>query len=152
MSSRVVRPAKLRGLRALVVATLVLLAVQGQLGDSVTIFVIPPKPVAAPPQTPAGLLGALQALPASFVPIWHAFQGVVLVLLAVAVLALALAWSRSRGVRIWAALGLVCMVVAALGGYEFVRSGFADNGSSAQMGAMFIAAFASYFLVLYYTK
>jgi hypothetical protein len=31
-------------------------------------------------------------------------------------------------------------------------SGFANGGNSAQMGGSFIAAYASYFMTLYYTK
>ena len=71
---------------------------------------------------------------------------------AVAVLVLSFSWSMSRGVRIWSVVGLLSMLSAALGGFLFLRSGFADGGSSAQMGGSFIGAFASYFLVLYYTK
>jgi len=130
----------------------VLLAVQGWAGHSVNLFVTPKNPVTPPPQTLGGLAHALQALPAPVIPVWHAVQGLVLVVLGLVVVVLAFAWTHSRGVRLWAALGLVCTVAAALGGYQFVRSGFADDGSSAQMGAMFIASFASYFLVLYYTK
>lgn len=152
MSSTSVRSAKPRAFRALVIVTLVALAVHGWTGDTVTIFVIPPGPVSPPPRTPAGLLGVLQALPTPVFPIWHAFEGLALVLLALAVLVLAFAWSRSRGVRVWAVVGFLAMLSAAVGGYEFVRSGFADNGSSAQMGGSFIGAFASYFLVLYCTK
>lgn len=61
-------------------------------------------------------------------------------------------WSKSRGVRVWSALGLLAMLSSALGGYLFVMSGFADGGASAQMGGSFIGAYACYFLTLYYTK
>jgi hypothetical protein len=152
MSSTAARPVQPRGLRALVIATLVVLAVHGWTGDTVTIFLIPPRPVSPPAQTAAGLLGVLQALPTPVFAMWHAFEGLALVLLALAVLVLAFAWSRSRGVRVWAVVGFLAMLSAAFGGYEFVRSGFADNASSAQMGGSFIGAFASYFLVLYCTK
>jgi hypothetical protein len=152
MSATAARPVRVRALRALVVATLVVLAVQGWFGDTVTIFITPANGIAPPPPSPNGLLHELQVLQSPFFPMWHAFEGLALVLLAVAVLVLSLTWSRSRGVRIWSVAGLLSMLSAAVGGYLFVRSGFADGGSSAQMGGSFIGAFASYFLVLYYTK
>ena len=73
-------------------------------------------------------------------------------LLALVVAVLSFAWSGRRGVRAWSVIGLVSVLSAALGGYLFVRSGFSDGGSSAQMGGSFIASFASYFLVLYHTR
>jgi hypothetical protein len=152
MSTDTKRPARLRGLRALIVVVLVLLAAQGWFGDTVSIFITPSGGTTPPPDTPGGLIQALQGMKTPIFPMWHAFQGLALALLAVIVLVLAFAWTRSRGVRVWAVVGLLSMLSAALGGYLFVRSGFADGASSAQMGGSFIAAFTSYFLVLYYTK
>jgi len=146
------RPATMRLFRALVIVTLVLLAVQGWFGDTVNIFVTPANGTAAPPATPSGLLHAMASLPTPLFLIWHAFQGLALVLLALVVAVLSFAWSGRRGVRAWSVIGLVSVLSAALGGYLFVRSGFSDGGSSAQMGGSFIASFASYFLVLYHTK
>jgi len=152
MSAAPARPARVRALRGLVIATLVVLAVQGWFGDTVTIFLTPASGIARPSITPGGLLHELQLLPSPFFPIWHAFQGVALVLMAVAVLVLSFAWSRSTGVRVWSVVGLLGVLSAALGGYQFVTSGYADGGSSAQMGGSFIGAFASYFLVFYCTR
>jgi hypothetical protein len=143
MSASAERSVKVRVLRALVVATLVILGVQGWFGDYVTIFITPANGIARPSPTLDGFVQELQKLPSPFFPAWHAIEGIVLVLLAVAVLVLSFTWSRSRGVR---------MLAAALGGYLFVNSGFGDGGSSAQMGGSFIGAFTSYFLVLYHTK
>jgi hypothetical protein len=84
--------------------------------------------------------------------LWHAFEGLALLVLGITIAILAFAWSRSRGVRAWAIVGLATMISAALGGFLFVKSGFADGGSSMQMGGSFIGSFASYFLTLYYTK
>lgn len=149
---RVRRPATLRVLRALVILTLVLLAVQGWFGDTVNIFVTPANGTAPPPATPSGLLHAMASLRPPLFPIWHAFQGLAVVLLGLVVAVLSFTWSRSRGVRAWSVIGLLSVLSAAMGGYEFVRSGFSDGGSSAQMGGSYIAALASYFLVLYHTK
>jgi hypothetical protein len=152
MSASAERPVKARVLRALVVATLVVLAAQGWFGDYVAIFITPANGIARPSPTLDGFAHELQQLPSPFFPAWHAIEGIVLLLLAVAVLVLSFTWSRSRGVRIWSVVGLLSMLAAALGGYLFVNSGFGDGGSSAQMGGSFIGAFTSYFLVLYYTK
>jgi hypothetical protein len=146
------RPARLRALRGFLVATLVILAVQGWFGDFVTVFVAPASGITAPPVTPGGLIHELQILPTPFFPLWHAFEGMALVILSITIAVLAFAWSRSRGVRAWALVGLVAVSSAALGGFLFLKSGFADGGSSMQMGGSFIVAFASYFLTLYYTK
>lgn len=72
--------------------------------------------------------------------------------LSVAIFVLAFVASKSLGVRVWATLGLLAMLSAALGGYFFVMSGYSDGGNSAQMGGSFIAAYACYFLMMYYTK
>ena len=146
------RPARLRALRGLLVTTLVILAVQGWFGDFVTVFVSPANGITPPAITPSGLIHALQSLPTPFFPLWHAFEGLALVVLSITIAVLAFAWSRSRGVRAWAVVGLVAVLSAALGGFLFVKSGFADGGNSMQMGGSFIGAFAAYFLTLYYTK
>ncbi|MBO0686738.1 MAG: hypothetical protein J2P45_26625, partial [Candidatus Dormibacteraeota bacterium] len=132
------RPATLRGLRALVVATIVALAVQGWFGDTVNIFVSPAGGTARPQVSVSGLLQALEKLPSSFFPLFHASAGLALVVLAVSVLVLSFTWSRSLGVRIWSVVGFLAVLSAALGGYQFLTSGFHDDGSSAQMGGSFI--------------
>jgi hypothetical protein len=146
------RPAKLRAFRGLLVTTLVILAVQGWFGDFVTVFVAPANGIQPPALTPGSLLRELQLLPTPFFPLWHAFEGLALVVLAITTVILAFRWSRSRGVRAWSVVGLIAVLSAALGGLIFVESGFAAGGSSMQMGGSFIWAFASYFLALYYTK
>jgi len=152
MAARSKRPAKLRAFRGLLVTILVILGVQGWFGDFVTIFVAPASGIQPPALTPGSLLHELQLLPTPFFPVWHAFEGLALVVLAVATAILAFSWSRSRGARAWSVVGLIAVLSAALGGLLFVESGFAAGGSSMQMGGSFIWAFASYFLALYYTK
>jgi hypothetical protein len=82
----------------------------------------------------------------------QAFLGLALVLLALVVAILAFVAPAPAGVRVWSVVGLVAMVSAALGGYQFLQSGFANNPSSAQMVGSFIGALASEFLALYRTK
>ncbi len=146
------RTAQVRGLRALIVLTLVILTAQGWFGDTVNIFIVPANGTTPPPPSLSGFLNAVGSLKQPFLLVWHTFEGVALVILAVAVLVLSLVWSRSRGVRVWSALGLFFMLSSAMGGYLFVMSGFSSGGVSAQMGGSFIGAYASYFLTLYYTK
>ncbi len=146
------RPARTRALRILVVITLVLLTVQGWLGDEVNLFGAPPDGTPPPAASLSGFLRAVASLHPALFLLWHTVEGVVLVVLAVAVSVGAFLWSDSTGVRAWSVLGLLTMVSAAVGGYLFVMSGFTDGGASAQMGGSFIGAYAAYFLTLYYTR
>ena len=106
--------------------------------------------------TLGGFVSELGWRPQPFFLEWHAGQGAVLLVLAVIITVLAFAWSRSaglaRGARWWSVVALLSVLSAAMGGYLFVMSGFANGSNSAQMGGSFIAAYASYFMTLYYTK
>ena len=73
-------------------------------------------------------------------------------ILAVTSLALSFKWSKRRSVRICTILGTIAVFSAAVGGFLFVLSGFANGGNSAQMGGSFIGAYAFYFMALYYAK
>jgi hypothetical protein len=84
--------------------------------------------------------------------IYHALEGIFLIALGVAAFALSFRWSNARSVRISSGLGLLMIVSAAIGGFLFVMSGFANGGNSAQMGGSFIGAYAFYFIALYYAK
>ena len=106
-------------------------------GDFVTIFVTPANAI-----TPGLIAGAVSRASGTavrpFFPMWHAFSRD----------SRWCSWrwradpvvhlSRSRGVRVWSVLGLMSMLSAALGGLLFVKSGYGDGGSSAQMGGSFI--------------
>lgn len=142
----------MRALRALIVATLVILTAQGWFGDTANIFLMPANGVTPPAQTLNGFLGAIQSIQPPFILVWHTFEGVALVILAIAVFVTSLFVSSSRGVRIWSGLGLLAMLSSALGGYRFVLSGFSNGANSAAMGASYILAYACFFLTLYYTK
>jgi hypothetical protein len=139
-----------RKFKILVVLTLVILAVQGWFGDTVNIFYAPTSAQPVPPFTLAGFLQQVQSL--GFPLVWHAFEGIILVILSAVVFGLSFVWSKSRGVRIASGLGFMMVVSAALGGFLFVMSGFGNGANSAQMGGSFIGAFAFFFLTLYYAK
>jgi heme A synthase len=139
-----------RKFRILVVVTLVILTVQGWFGDTVNIFYAPSSGITPPPFTLGGFLQTVESL--HFPLIWHAFEGITLVVLSVVVFALSFTWSNARSVRICAGLGLLMVVSAAIGGFLFVMSGFSNGGNSAQMGGSFIGAYAFYFMSLYYAR
>jgi hypothetical protein len=144
------RSATLRKFRIIVAVTLVILSVQGWFGDTVNIFYVPPSGTTAPSYSAAGFLGAVESL--GFPLLWHAFEGIFLVGLAAVIFGLSFRWTKSRSVRITSGLGLLMVVSAAIGGFLFVMSGFANGGNSAEMGGSFIGSYAFYFLTLYYSK
>jgi hypothetical protein len=83
--------------------------------------------------------------------IWHGIEGFLILLSAVGVLVVSLRY-HMRSVKLGALIGLVAVVVAGLGGYLFVLSGFSAPGNTMQMGGASIGAYALYFITLYYTK
>jgi hypothetical protein len=139
-----------RKFRILLAITLAILAVQGWFGDTVNIFYAPSSDVKPPPYSLAGFSQSVDKV--GFSLIWHTYEGIFLVVLAAVVFGVSFAWSKSRAVRITSGLGFFAVVSAAVGGFEFVMSGYASGGDSAQMGGSFIAAFALFFLALYYAK
>ena len=135
-----------RPLRLSIVATLLLLTFQSWLGDFVNVFVTTSATSAVP------FSDFTQALvnegPALVV---HALVGFLVFLSGVGVLVVSLR-RGDRRVKIAAALALLAVVSAGVGGILFVLSGFGAGGSSMQMGGSFVAAYALYFITLYYTK
>jgi hypothetical protein len=137
-----------RRLRLVIVLTLVLLTVQGWLGDTANLFAAPTTPVTVNGSL-AGLLTAI--INDGLILIIHAFTGILILALAVTVLAFSLK-SKPRNVQVPSILGLVSVVSAIIGGTLFVLSGFTNNGVSAEMGGSFIGAYAFYFIELFYAK
>jgi hypothetical protein len=141
-----------RNYRVLLVVTLVILSVQGWLGDTVNIFYAPSSGIAKPPFTLSGFLREMESIPASYLLLWHAFQGIFLIALAAVVFGLSFRWSNVRGTKVTSGLAFASIISAAIGGFLFVMSGYSDGGNSAQMGGSFIAAYALYFVTLYFAK
>jgi hypothetical protein len=148
-SSTVGRVVTKRGFRVLLVATLVILTVQGWSGDTVNIF-LPASATTSPLSSFAGFWPLVESL--GGLAVWHVAEGALLTVLSVAVLPLSFAWSKSRAVRVASLLGLFFILSAAAGGVEFVLSGLSNGGNSAQMGGSFIGAYAFYFIALYYSR
>jgi hypothetical protein len=135
-------------LRLLIVATLILLTVQGWFGDTVNLFGVPTSQVTVEPSASGVLHAVLSVGPTLII---HAFLGIALLGFAAVVLVFSIR-AKPRSVQVPAILGLVMVVSAIIGGTLFVLSGFSNNGVSAQMGGSFIGAYAFFFIELYYTK
>ena len=136
-----------RPLRLSIVATLLLLGVQGWTGDFVNVF----QTSTFSSSVNQSIGGFFQAVlgngPALTV---HGMLGFLILISSIGVLAVSLRYHR-RSVKIGAALGLIVTIIAGLGGYLFVLSGFSAGGNSMQMGGSYVGAFALYFITLYYT-
>ena len=139
----------LRPLKLMTVLNIIPLSIQGWTGDAVNLFAtFPSGAVNGIP----GLFPALASAGPGPLALWHGIEGLLVTLLSMGIALSALRRTRSRSVRVVSPLGLVFVVVAALGGYLFALSGFLNNGNSAQMGGAFIGAYVMNFLVLYYSK
>jgi len=139
----------LRGLKRMAVLNLILLSVQGWTGDVVNLFAVFP---AGAVNGFGGFFQGLGSAGPGPLATYHAIEGVVILLLGIGITVMAFQKKAPRGVKVTSLLGLISIFAAALGGYLFVFSGFANNGNSAQMGGAFIGAYAMNFLVLYYSK
>jgi len=137
-----------RPLRLSAVATLVLMSIQGWTGDFVNVFITSTLPTSVD-QSFGGFFQAVVG--DNVLLLWHGMQGFLVLLSAIGVLVVSLRYQR-RSVKIASGLGLLFIVVAGLGGYLFVLSGFSAGGNSMQMGGAFLGAYAMYFLALYYSK
>lgn len=137
-----------RPLRLSIVATLILLTLQGWTGDFVNVFVTTSQ-AATPSQSVGGFFSTM--MNGGLLLIWHGLEGFLILFSAIGVLVVSMRYHR-RSVKIGAAIGLIAVIVAGLGGYLFVLSGFSAPGSTMQMGGAAIGAYALYFITLYYTK
>jgi hypothetical protein len=148
VAGKIESPRRIHRLRIFIVVNLIILTVQGWFGDTVNIFVAPPGTNSSVPFS--ALLPTITNY--GFFLIWHAFEGLLLVILSVALIVASFRWSKKRSVRILSILGALMIISATIGGLSFVLSGFNAGGSSAQMGGSFIGAYAFYFMELYFTK
>ncbi|MDA4118048.1 MAG: hypothetical protein OK455_06865 [Thaumarchaeota archaeon] len=137
-----------RPLRLSAVATLILLSLQAWSGDFVNVFIT----TGSKAEVNQSVAGFFQAVTGNGVfVLWHGMEGLLILGSAIGVLVVSLRYDR-RSVKIAAGLGLLFILIAGLGGYFFVLSGFSAGGSSMQMGGSFIGSYAMYFITLYYTK
>jgi hypothetical protein len=138
----------LRGLRASIIAMIVVLTAQGWTGDFSNLFASFSEGLTSPSM--AGLLRAIED--SGVLVLYHALEAVALLVISIIVVALCFRSAAPKWAKAFAILGLVATVSASLGGVLFVLSSFESNANSAQMGGSFIGAYAFYFLTLYSTK
>ncbi|HUI88664.1 MAG TPA: hypothetical protein VLX61_08035 [Anaerolineales bacterium] len=138
---------RLKALRILVVAILVLLAVQYEFGMAVN--------MANPPSLSPFSFSIPQisdALHHAGEIAWiHAILGAWLVILSIPSLILSLR-SGLRSAQVLGVLSFLTVVFAAGGGLFFVLSGFQDDQASHTMATNFLLSFAFFFLELYAIK
>jgi hypothetical protein len=147
ISDQTKRYAASKNLRVCIAVMLVVLTAQGWTGDYVNLFAVFPTAVT---HTMSEIFQALSS--AGVLAVYHALEGLFLVVLSLIVLALSFKSSRSTPLRICAIIGTGSVISAAFGGLLFVLSDFLNNANSAQMGGSFLGAYAFFFLALYYTK
>ncbi|HKW43039.1 MAG TPA: hypothetical protein VJP06_02520 [Thermoplasmata archaeon] len=146
MSMLLALPQRLSWLRRLIIAQLVFIAVQYEVGTSLSIS-------GAFPDVPATgfSIGAISNYMGAGGPalVIHAILGIVI--FADALLVLIIAFPvKIRWFRILAVAAFAFVLSAGLGGLQFLLSGFHDDNSSYQMSTGFLLAFVFTFLAFYF--
>ena len=142
MSSNPLKP-----LRVMLIAILVLLFFQYELGMAVNIA----NPASIPPFnfSTTAFLNALNGV--GSVALIHAIVGCLLLLLALVNMVMALQ-SKVRSAQVYGVLSFVSMIFATGGGFYFVLSGFQSDNASHTMATNFLLSFVLLFLELYAIK
>lgn len=140
--------ASLHKLRIIIVVLLAFMTFQGWLGDTINLFAV--FPTVTVNYSLTGFIEAVSAVGPLL--IIHILNACLLLILGIVVVIMTFKRTESKGARISSILGVWFIISAIIGGILFVLSGFANNAYSAQMGGSFIAAYAAYFVVLYYVK
>ena len=142
MSSNSLKP-----IRALLIAILILLFLQYELGIAVNFT----NPSSISPFTfsVAGFSNALNGI--GSIALIHAILGGILFLLALINMVMALR-SKVRSAQVYGVLSFLTMIFAAGGGYFFVLSGFQSDNASHTMATNFLLSFVLLFLELYAIK
>jgi len=138
-----------RPLRLMVVATLVVEVLQFVFGEFVSAFATYPT-TTTQISSMNDLFSAMESAagPILFV---HAFNGVLLFLMAIGTMVVALRYHR-KAITTSAALAVVSMLIAVVGGYVWASSDFSNGGGILLMVNGALGAYSFLFLMLYYTK
>ena len=142
MSSNPLRP-----LRALVIAILILLFFEYELG--ITVNFANPAAISPFSFSVTSFLNALNGV--GSVALIHAILGGFLFLLALVNMIMALR-SKVRSAQVYGVLSFLSMIFATGGGYFFVLSGFQSDNASHAMATNFLLSFVLLFLELYSIK
>ncbi len=135
-------------LRVVVILTLVILALQFELGMAINLSPSLPSLSEFNFSVPL-ILQALQKI--GVVGLLHAGTGIFILLLAIINLVLALS-SRVRSVWIFGVLAFLSAFGAVSTGLLFVLSGFQNDGYSHGMATNFLLSFSFFFIELYMLK
>ena len=119
-----------------------LLTLQGISGNWITYFLILPG---GPANLSQLLIGFLVKL-----ALYHRIFGLVIGLLSILILVFAFLRRWSNYVRLFAVLGFMIAVLAATGGFLFVKSGLTDRWPLGQMSDAFVGCYAAYFLQFFF--
>jgi glucan phosphoethanolaminetransferase (alkaline phosphatase superfamily) len=136
-----------RSLQYSISGILVLITIQGLVGNYVNLFAV--FPTGSVSTSLGGLAKAVQQ--AGISTTFHAALGFWILAPSVFVLVISLRQKLSS-IRITSIVAFFFVIIAVSGGLLFVFSGFTANGNSAQMFTGFIIAYAFYFLELYFTN
>ncbi len=142
------RTALFRWLRVVVILTLVILALQFELGMAINLSPNLPSLSGFIFSVPL-ILQALQKI--GIVGLLHAGTGISILLLAIINLVLALS-SRMRRLWIFGVLAFLSTFGAVSTGLLFVLSGFQNDGYSHGMATNFLLTFSFFFIELYMLK
>jgi hypothetical protein len=121
---------------------LALITLQGLSGNWITYFLILPG---GPANLGQALIQGLVMLAA-----YHRIMGFIIGLISVLVLVFAFVCRSGSYVRLFAVLGFIITILAAAGGFLFMKSGLEDRWPLGQMSDAFVGALAAYFLQLYF--
>ena len=135
-------------LRQMVGITLILLAIQYELGMAINLSPTLPE-LPAFGFSLAKISDALHL--AGTAALAHAALVGILTITSVLTISLSLS-SRIRSVQVFASLGFLSVLSAAAGGVLFTLSGFQEDHFSLAMTSDFVLAFIFYFLQLYFLK
>jgi hypothetical protein len=123
-------------------AILVVMSIQALSGNWITFFLILPG---GPANLSQSFIGTLVK-----VAIYHKLMGFVIGGISILILIFAFVRRSSIYVRIFAVLGFIITVLAGIGGFLFVKSGFQDRWPLGQMADSFVGAYAAYFLQFFF--
>jgi hypothetical protein len=126
----------------LTLAILVVMSIQAVSGNWITFFLILPG---GPSNLSQSFIMALAKL-----AIYHKVAGFMVGGISFLILIFAFIRRSSIYVRIFAVLGFIITVIAGIGGFLFVKSGFQDRWALGQMADGFVGAYAVYFLQLFF--
>jgi hypothetical protein len=148
MTSEAIPARPWRPLRLMIVATLLLITLQVALGEVVGAGNYPTTGSSI--NSLSQLISAMYSAAGVMIFV-HVGVGLTILLAAIGTTILARRYHKASETRS-SGLGVLCVIIALLGGYVFAVSDFQNGLGILLMVNAALAAYAMYFLALYYTK